>query len=163
MMNTPMTTTDRMDGPVLLINACYTLTEEYRGLLHRMGRANQLTENEMLVLVHLAQNPAACTQKKLQGTNLRLSMSSICRAVESLRRKGYLTTELDENDRRSWLIHLEERGQALADRFQTCLDQWLEEVFRSLPGVDRELFLATLSQAALAANDRRAADQSAAI
>lgn len=163
MMSTRMTAPDRRDGSVLLIDACYTLTEEYRSLLHRMGQANQLTENEMLVLVHLAQNPAACTQKKLQATNLRLSMSSICRAVESLRRKGYLTTELDENDRRSWLIHLEQSGADLAARFRTCLDRWLEEVFRSLPGVDRDLFLATLSKAALAANDHSAADGLAAM
>ena len=85
----------------VLINACYALTEEYRAILNKIGRSHQLTENEMLVLVHLALNPEARTQKKLQATNLHLSMSSICRMVESLRKKGYLTTELDENDRRS--------------------------------------------------------------
>lgn len=163
MMNPRTTSSTCMDGPVLLIDACYTLTEEYRTLLQRMGQAHRLTENEMLVLVHLAQNPAACTQKKLQATNLRLSMSSICRAVESLRRKGYLTTELDENDRRSWLIHLEQSGADLAANFRESLDRWLENVFRSLPGVDRELFLGTLSKAALAANDRRASEDAAAM
>lgn len=147
----------------VLINACYALTEEYRAILNKIGRSHQLTENEMLVLVHLALNPDARTQKKLQATNLHLSMSSICRMVESLRKKGYLTTELDENDRRSWIIHLEEQGANLADTFRKCLNQRLEDIFSCIPGVDLDLFAGTLSRAALAAHDRTARTRLAAI
>ncbi len=111
-MSVKMNGQSGVDAYFDLINACYTMTEEYRTTLRQVGMANQLTENEMLVLVHLVRNPGARTQKKLQATNLPLSISSICRMVESLRRKGYLTTELDENDRRSWIIHLDESGNA---------------------------------------------------
>lgn len=147
----------------VLINACYALTEEYRAILNKIGRSHQLTENEMLVLVHLALNPDARTQKKLQATNLHLSMSSICRMVESLRKKGYLTTELDENDRRSWIIHLEERGANLADTFRKCLNQRLEDIFSCIPGFDLDLFVGTLSRVALSAHDRAARTRLAAI
>ena len=109
-----------------VINACYTLTDQYRAILQELGKKHQLTENEMLVLVHLASNPTACTQKKLQATNLHLSVSSICRTVESLRRKGYLTTRIDEADRRSWILHLERKGEALAEEFGLCLDKELK-------------------------------------
>lgn len=146
-----------------LIDACYALTEEYRAVLNQIGRAHQLTENEMLVLVHLALNPDARTQKKLQATNLHLSMSSVCRMVESLRKKGYLTTELNENDRRSWIIHLEKQGVSLADTFRKSLNQRLEDIFSCIPDFDLDLFVGTLSRAALAAHDRTAPTRLAAI
>ena len=64
------------DDSFAVISACYTLTEQYRNILIDLGKEHQLSENEMLVLVHLAQYPEACTQKKLQGTHLQLSVSS---------------------------------------------------------------------------------------
>ena len=142
------------DNSILLINACYTVTEEYRGIMAKIGREHELTENEMLVLVHLAMNPEARTQKKLQETNLHLSMSSICRMVESLRKKGYLTTELDENDRRSWIIHLEEKGSRLVHTFCQCLDQRLDDIFSCIPGFDLDGFVGTFSKATGAAGNR---------
>ena len=80
------------DASFAVINACYVLTDQYRCILSDLGKEHHLTENEMLVLVHLALYPDARTQKKLQATNLPLSVSSICRMVDSLRRKGYLST-----------------------------------------------------------------------
>ena len=136
------------DGSITLVNACFTLTEQYRMVLSAIGREQQLSENEMLVLVHLAMHPDARTQKQLQGTKLHLSISSICRMVESLRRKGFLTTELDMNDRRSWIIHLEDRGKALAERVQIALHARLQHLFGTVPGFDLEAFASTLSRAA---------------
>lgn len=75
------------DDSFAVISACYTLTEQYRNILIDLGKEHQLSENEMLVLVYLAQYPEACTQKKLQGTHLQLSVSSICRMVDSLRKR----------------------------------------------------------------------------
>ena len=137
--------------PFAVINACYTLTEEYRGLMNDMAKMHQLTENEMLVLIHLAQYPKARTQKQLRDTNLPLSVSSICRMVDGLRRKGYLTTELDENDRRSWIIHLEEKGFELAADFRTCLSQRLKDIFSRVPGIDYSEFLTVMTKASAAA------------
>lgn len=137
-----------------VINACYALTDQYRSLLRQLGEANRLSENEMLVLVHLAANPSACTQKKLQATDLPLSVSTICRMVESLRRKGYLTTRMDENDRRSWILHLERKGEALADEFILCLGRRLDDIFTNVPGFDSQSFVAILSRASAAARRR---------
>lgn len=137
-----------------VINACLTLTDQYRSILQELGAKHQLSENEMLVLVHLAFNPDACTQKKLQATNLHLSVSSICRMVESLRRKGYLTTRMDENDRRSWLLHLERKGEALAEEFSLCLGRRLDDIFTAVPGFDCRSFVSTLSRASAAASRR---------
>ena len=136
------------DESFAVIHACYALTEEYRKILMDLGKAHQLSENEMLVLVHLALYPNARTQKKLQETQLQLSVSSICRMVESLRKKGYLTTHLDENDRRSWIIHLEEKGSALAQEFRECLQERMGRVFQEIPGFDFHGFVSAMSQAA---------------
>lgn len=137
-----------------VIDACFSLTDQYRSILQELGEKHQLSENEMLVLVHLASNPNACTQKKLQATNLHLSVSSICRMVESLRRKGYLTTRMDENDRRSWILHLERKGEALAEEFSLCLGRRLDDIFTTVPGFDSRSFLSTMSRASAAANHR---------
>lgn len=147
-MSVKMNGQSGVDAYFDLINACYTMTEEYRTTLRQVGMANQLTENEMLVLVHLVRNPGARTQKKLQATNLPLSISSICRMVESLRRKGYLTTELDENDRRSWIIHLDESGIALGEKTCQVLSQRMNDIVGSNPGLDLERFIDTLCRAA---------------
>ena len=113
------------DASFAVINACYVLTDQYRCILSDLGKEHHLTENEMLVLVHLALYPDARTQKKLQATNLPLSVSSICRMVDSLRRKGYLSTCLDENDRRSWIIHLEQKGVPWPKNFgSACISAW---------------------------------------
>lgn len=136
------------DESIALVHACYALTEEYRTILVELGRENDLTENEMLVLIQLAMYPEACTQKKLQATNLNLSVSSVCRMVESLRKKGYLSTELDVNDRRSWILHLEEPGAALAETLRQRLHNRMEELFCSVPGFDMMDFVSVLSRVA---------------
>ena len=71
-MSTQETFLYNADESFTLINACYAITEQYRMILSDIGKENNLSENEMLVLVHLALNPEACTQKKLQATNLHL-------------------------------------------------------------------------------------------
>ena len=124
------------DASFAVINACYVLTDQYRCILSDLGKEHHLTENEMLVLVHLALYPDARTQKKLQATNLPLSVSSICRMVDSLRRKGYLST------------CLEQKGRALAEEFRQCLHQRLGNVFQEIPGFDVQSFAAVMSQAA---------------
>ena len=151
-MSTQETFLYNADESFTLINACYAITEQYRMILSDIGKENNLSENEMLVLVHLALNTEACTQKKLQATNLHLSVSSICRMVESLRKKGYLTTTLDENDRRSWIIHLEEQGVRLADVFRASLHQRLDDIFSEIPGFDLDKLVATMSRASSAAH-----------
>ena len=137
-----------------VISACNALTAKYRSILRELGRTNQLSENEMMVLVHLASYPEACTQKKLQGTNLDLSLSSICRMVESLRQKEYLSTTLDMNDRRSWILHLEERGKTVTDEFFLLLGQRLDEILADIPGFDTKSFVYMLSRVGMAAGLR---------
>ena len=144
------------DESFTVINACYTLTDQYRNILVDLGREHDLSENEMLVLVHLALYPQARTQKQLQATQLHLSVSSICRMVDSLRKKGYLSTQLDENDRRSWIICMEKQGRELADEFRRCLQQRLENIFRGIPGFDVQGFAAAIAQAAAMANESAA-------
>ena len=113
------------DASFAVINACYVLTDQYRCILSDLGKEHHLTENEMLVLVHLALYPDARTQKKLQATNLPLSVSSICRMVDSLRRKGYLSTCLDENDRRSGSFTWNRRGVPWPKNFgSACISAW---------------------------------------
>lgn len=136
------------DACIKLIYACQILTKQYRSVLEEVGTAYHVSENELRVLVCLSVYPEVHTQKDLQATGLPLSISSICRMTDALRKKGYLTTTLDPHDRRSWIIHLEERGSALAHTFQEALHQRMETVFQRIPGFDRQDFVGTLVQIA---------------
>ena len=136
------------DACIKLIYACQILTKQYRSVLEEVGTAYHVSENELRVLVCLSVYPEVHTQKDLQATGLPLSISSICRMTDALRKKGYLTTTLDPHDRRSWIIHLEERGSALAHTFREALHQRMETVFQRIPGFDRQDFVGTLVQIA---------------
>lgn len=145
-MNYPKDLSIQYDASISLVNACYALTGEYRTILVELGRAEGLTENEMQVLIQLAMYPEACTQKKLQATHLNLSISTVCRMVESLRKKGYISTELDVHDRRSWILHMEEPGAVLAEEFRQRIHDRMEELFCSVPGFDMTDFVSVLSR-----------------
>lgn len=148
-----MSTHERnIQNSLIVINACYTLTEQYRTMLAEMGKKYALSENEMLVLIHLGLYPEACTQKKLQTTKLNLSVSSICRMVDALRRKGLLTTQLDENDRRSWIIRLQESGRGIVDEFNNSLQMQLSDIFEAIPAFNTEKFVETMACLRDAAN-----------
>ncbi len=137
-----------------LVDACYTITDLYRTVLRDLSGKYQIAENEMLVLVSLAGHPEARTQKKLQDTELRLSGSTICRVVESLRRKGFLTTRVDERDRRSWILSLEEKGELLAEEASACLARRMNAVFTAVPGFDPDVLLSQMSRVSAAAGGR---------
>lgn len=143
------------DQAFVVLDACHALIEQYQALLAQMGRRNELTVNEMLVLVQLALMPDACTQKDLMGTHMGLSVSSVCRMVESLRQKDCLTTEVDVHDRRSWLIHLTTRGHDLAEEFRDRLHVRLDEILGAVPGLDPEAFVAIMTHAGDAARQRK--------
>ena len=143
------------DRAFVVLDACRALIEQYQTLLAQLGHRSQLTVNEMLVLVQLALMPDACTQKDLMGTHMGLSVSSVCRMVESLRQKGCLTTEVDVNDRRSWLIHLTSHGNEVAEEFRDRLHLRLDEILGAVPGLDLESFAAIMTRAGDAARRHR--------
>ncbi len=74
--------------------------------------------------------------------------------VESLRQKGFLSTTLDMNDRRSWLLHLEQSGVDVTDDFFLRLGQRLDDIIGDIPGFDAKSFLTMLSRVGIAANMR---------
>lgn len=55
------------DASFAVINACYVLTDQYRCILSDLGKEHHLTENEMLVLVHLALYPECSHPKEASG------------------------------------------------------------------------------------------------
>ena len=76
------------DACIKLIYACQILTKQYRSVLEEVGTAYHVSENELRVLVCLSVYPEVHTQKDLQATGLPLSISSICRMTDALRKKG---------------------------------------------------------------------------
>ena len=59
--------------------------------------------NEMNVLIFLSNNPSINTAKELTVT-LGVSKGLVCRSVDTLMRRGYLTSEEDAKDHR--ILHL---------------------------------------------------------
>lgn len=128
----------------ILVGTCDALITRYRTTLTEVGEQHALSENEMLILSKIEQHPTACTQKKLQSADLHLSVSSICRIVESLRQKGLLTTEMDAADRRCRLIHLEKKGAEITSEFHRAWQAWLERAFGAISASRIASFLSVM-------------------
>lgn len=86
----------------LLLNS-QKLKKIYAMLIKPIMQTYHVTQNELDVLLFLVNNAPLDTAKDI--TELRsLAKSQVCKSIESLSKRGFLSTEQDETDRRC--IHL---------------------------------------------------------
>lgn len=113
------------------VHASYRILDLYQEAIRRTAIEFDLSENDVSVLIHIPQISGECTQKKLLGTNVRVSFSTISRSIENLRSKGFVQTRIQEKDRRSWSITLKELGTTAVsfcyDSLHTLLSQGEEQ------------------------------------
>ncbi|MBQ8432018.1 MAG: winged helix-turn-helix transcriptional regulator [Clostridia bacterium] len=92
------------------------------------------TRNEIDVLMSLKQHPEKNTVKGISET-VHLSKGMISQAVESLRRKKYVTVNPDEKDRRSVLIHLCSISQPVLERLKEASAAFIGKI---VSGISKE-------------------------
>ena len=88
--------------------------------------------NEIDVLMSLRQHPERNTVKGISET-VHLSKGMISQAVESLRRKDFVTVGHDTNDRRSVLITLTGMAQPVLERLKEASATFVQKIVSGIP------------------------------
>ena len=88
--------------------------------------------NEIDVLMSLKQHPDRNTVKGISET-VHLSKGMISQAVESLRRKEFVTVGPDERDRRSVLITLNSMAQPVLERLREASATFVQKIVSGIP------------------------------
>ena len=77
------------------------------------------------------------TQEEL-AHRLNVNKSSVARQLASLEKQGYIRREPDPDDRRSLLVYLTERADALRDRMRHVMRDWNDYLTADFTEEERE-------------------------
>ena len=90
------------------------------------------SSNEIDVLLSLKINPEKNTVKALSEA-VHLSKGMISQAVESLRKKQFVSVDPNEQDRRSVLITLSDLAHPLAEKIREACASFAETILSGIP------------------------------
>lgn len=99
------------------------------------GQHRGMTRERLLVL--MAQRPEGMWQKDL-AWEADINASSASELTGRLEQDGYLTREVDENDRRAVLLKLTEAGMQRAEELQAEQESYLEGLFAKLSQEEKQ-------------------------
>ena len=105
--------------------------------------------NEMNVLIFLSNNPSINTAKELTVT-LGVSKGLVCRSVDTLMRRGYLTSEEDAKDHRILHLRLTQKAAPVIGQMRVNQTRFSEAVTRNIS--EEELAVYTRVQHQIYAN-----------
>jgi DNA-binding MarR family transcriptional regulator len=90
---------------------------------------------DMKLLHHLSAEPEPVTVKAL-AERMGLSLPGASRAADALLRRGWLTREEDEHDRRMKRLAITDDGRAVLRRVEEARMAGLEDVIADVPSAD---------------------------
>lgn len=90
------------------------------------------SRNEIDVLMSLTEHPEKNTVKGISET-VHLSKGMISQAVESLRKKQFVTVDQNENDRRSVLITLSSMASPVLERLKEASTAFVQKIISGIP------------------------------
>lgn len=103
----------------------------------------------MNVLIFLSNNPSINTAKELTVT-LGVSKGLVCRSVDALVRRGYLTSEEDAKDHRILHLRLTQKAAPVIGQMRVSMDHFSQTVTRGIS--EEELAVYTRVQHQIYAN-----------
>ena len=100
-----------------LLHSCNQIRKAHATLLNERMKEEGLSPNEFSILIILSNNPHITTATQL-CVLLDVSKGLVSRNVEHLCKRGILTCQSDENDRRVTHLRLSENAQGLLTRLK---------------------------------------------
>lgn len=97
------------------------------------------TPNETTMMVYMLKNPDVDTAKEI-AQNLNISQSLICRATDSLLKKGFMDSEKDDFDRRINHLRLKIEDKQLRDILLSLDDDFEKCLIDGISDDDRVIF-----------------------
>ncbi|MGM1019939.1 MAG: MarR family winged helix-turn-helix transcriptional regulator [Bacillota bacterium] len=116
----------------------YELRDELRESVNRIydmelfSSLTELVQGENHVLQYLVQHRDDEINPSLLSDHLHVSRSRITAALTGLRKKGYVTMEMSEHDRRRMCVRLTPEGASLIKQKQERIEGYFEALVEGL-------------------------------
>ena len=115
------------------------LREAYSRFCAHSIAGETFSPNEMNVLIFLSNNPSINTAKELTVT-LGVSKGLVCRSVDALVRRGYLTAQEDMRDHRILHLKLTPKAAPVIGQLRVSMDQFSQVVTRDIADEDLAVY-----------------------
>lgn len=113
-------------------NQLVDVSKYFRAYCYRSVVDLGFSRNEIDVLMSLTEHPEKNTVKGISET-VHISKGMISQAVESLRKKKFVTVNPDEKDRRSVLISLSNMATPVLDRLKEASAAFVQKIISGIP------------------------------
>lgn len=100
---------------------------------------------EQLLLVDLLWNQGPMSQQKMADT-MQKDKNSITKLVDALMEKGLVVRMQDQNDKRSNILHLTEKGEQMKEEAKEAGIHLLDKMLEGIDEEELKNFLKTLSK-----------------
>ena len=92
----------------------------------------EFLQGELHVLQNLTQNNSLEMNPSILSDNLHVSRSRITAALSALRKKGYVTMEMSEDDRRRMRVKLTTAGEAFIKEKQENVERYFDKLIKGM-------------------------------
>ncbi len=118
-------------SPYEIFTKLMSLGKSMRSHCHRSIESDGFSMNETDVLLALLSAEDNNTVKAISESST-ISKGNISQAVESLKQKGYITTETSSEDRRSVTIHLTDKAAPVVKKLQSAEEDYFQKFMVTL-------------------------------
>lgn len=129
----------RNAGDLKYLSVFYDMMRKYQESCKESLGDYSFTPNETSMMIYMLGHPEVDTAKEI-AVNLGISQSLICRSVDSLTRKGFLTTEKDRKDRRVNHLTLHIPDEELKKTLSRMQGDFLERMTEGVTEEDLAVF-----------------------
>lgn len=119
------------------------ITKAYYEFTKKKLAGYKFTPNEISTMIYLLENDDIDTAKGISD-RFGVTQSLICRSVDSLTKRGFITTETDSNDRRVNHLTLHISDKKLLSILKSMNTDFMDYILAGIPTEDVETFRTVL-------------------
>lgn len=120
----------------------------YEQSISRAAKRFRMTRMEMEVILFLVNNPEMNTAKEIVDYRM-FTKSSVSKAVELLMKKGYLTGEEDQKDRRIIRLKLLEKARPAWESAVSEQEAYIETLYYGVTKEERDTMIHVIEKMAV--------------
>lgn len=120
-----------------------SITKAYYEFTKKKLVGYKFTPNEISTMIYLLENDDIDTAKGISD-RFGVTQSLICRSVDSLTKRGFITTETDSNDRRVNHLTLHISDKKLLGILKSMNTDFMDYILSGIPAEDVETFRTVL-------------------
>lgn len=118
--------------------------KEYRKITFKSIEGYGLTPSEIDILMFLFNNAPLDTAKDISKYK-GISKGLVCRSVESLNKRGLISTVVDKKDRRIIHLVLNDNAWEIVDKLKISKDTFINRILEGIEEEDVQIFIKTIN------------------